>query len=148
MKSYALAPISKLLVMALLLAPSAALAQATTPSPADKPKPADSTSTDAQKPADTTTPEVKKSTGSGGKDDVDAIGNRKVGKRGLGDWYSTESEIKLGKQYAQQVEQTVKLVQDPVVNEYVNRIGQNLVRNSDARVPFTIKVVDSDEINA
>jgi len=84
----------------------------------------------------------------GGKDDVDAIGNRKVGGRGLGNWYSLETEIRMGKQYAMQVEQSVKMVQDPVVNEYVNRIGQNLVRNSDAQVPFTIKVIDSDEVNA
>ncbi len=84
----------------------------------------------------------------GSRADVDAIGNRSVGKRGLGNWYSLEKEMAMGKQYAQQVESTVKLVQDPVVTEYVNRIGQNLVRNSDARVPFTIKVVDSDEINA
>jgi len=84
----------------------------------------------------------------GGRDDVDAIGNRKVGGRGMGDWYSLETEIKMGKQYSMQVEQSVKLVQDPVVNEYVNRIGQNLVRNSDAQVPFTIKVIDSDEVNA
>jgi beta-barrel assembly-enhancing protease len=85
---------------------------------------------------------------SGSKNDVDAIGNRNVGGRGLGDWYSTETEIKMGKQYAMMVEQTARLVQDPVINEYVNRIGQNLVRNSDAKVPFTIKVIDSDEINA
>jgi predicted Zn-dependent protease len=84
----------------------------------------------------------------GGKADVDAIGNRKMGGRGMGNWYSIEGEIRMGKQYAQQVEASVKLVQDPVVTEYVNRIGQNLVRNSDAQVPFTIKVVDSDEINA
>ena len=84
----------------------------------------------------------------GGEDDVDAIGNRKVGGRGLGDWYSLESEIRMGKQYSMMVENSVKMVQDPVVNEYVNRIGQNLVRNSDAQVPFTIKVIDSDEVNA
>ena len=54
----------------------------------------------------------------------------------------------MGKQYAQQVESSVKLIQDPVVTEYVNRVGQNLVRNSDAQVPFTIKVIDSDDINA
>src|SRR5690348_4169935 len=54
----------------------------------------------------------------------------------------------MGKQYATQVEASSKMVQDPVINEYVNRIGQNLVRNSDAQVPFTIKVVESDEINA
>ena len=84
----------------------------------------------------------------GGKDDVDAIGNRKVGGKGIGDWYSLETEIAMGKQYAQQIENSVKLVQDPVVTEYVNRIGQNLVRNSDAKVPFTIKVIDDDSINA
>jgi predicted Zn-dependent protease len=84
----------------------------------------------------------------GSKDDVNAIGNRNMGGKGLGNWYSLEKEIRMGKEYAMQVEQSVRLVQDPVVNEYVNRIGQNLVRNSDAKVPFTIKVIDSDEINA
>src|ERR1035438_3818135 len=84
----------------------------------------------------------------GKEDDVDAIGNRNVGGRGFGDWYSLETEIRMGKQYAMQVENSVKLVQDPVVTEYVNRIGQNLVRNPDAKVPFTIKVIDSDEVNA
>jgi predicted Zn-dependent protease len=54
----------------------------------------------------------------------------------------------MGKEYAQMVESSAKIVQDPVVAEYVNRVGQNLVRNSDAKVPFTIKVIDSDEINA
>ena len=81
--------------------------------------------------------------------DVEAIGNRGVGKGGgLGNWYSLEKEIRIGKEFASQIDQTARMVQDPVVNEYVNRIGQNLVRNSDARVPFTIKVIDSDEINA
>ncbi len=81
--------------------------------------------------------------------DIEAIGNRKVGKGGgLGNWYSLEKEIRLGKEFAAQIDQSARMVQDPVVTEYVNRIGQNLVRNSDARVPFTIKVIDSDEINA
>jgi predicted Zn-dependent protease len=93
-------------------------------------------------------PDASKVKHTGGEDDVDAIGNRNVGGRGLGDWYSLDTEIRMGKQYAMQVENSVKLVQDPVVNEYVNRIGQNLVRNSDAKVPFTIKVIDSDEVNA
>ncbi len=93
-------------------------------------------------------PDPSKVKHDGGEDDVDAIGNRKIGGRGLGDWYSLETEIRMGKQYAMMVENSVKLVPDPVVNEYVNRIGQNLVRNSDAKVPFTIKVIDSDEINA
>jgi hypothetical protein len=93
-------------------------------------------------------PDPSKVKHTGGEDDVDAIGNRKIGGRGIGDWYSLETEIKIGKQYSMEVERSVKLVQDPLVNEYVNRIGQNLVRNSDAQVPFTIKVIDSDEINA
>jgi predicted Zn-dependent protease len=85
----------------------------------------------------------------GGRDDVDAVGNRNVGcNRGFGNWYSVEKQIAMGKAYSQQVESSVKLVQDPLVTEYVNRLGQNLVRNSDAQVPFTIKVIDSDEINA
>ncbi|HUQ49376.1 MAG TPA: M48 family metallopeptidase [Terriglobales bacterium] len=100
---------------------------------------------DKQTDAKADSKEAKKS---GGKDDVDAIGNRNIGNRGMGNWYSLEKEIRMGKEYAQQIEQSAKLVQDPVVNEYVNRIGQNLVRNSDAKVPFTIKVIDSDEINA
>jgi predicted Zn-dependent protease len=84
----------------------------------------------------------------GSKNDVNAIGNRKVGGRGMGDWYSLDSEIRMGKQYSMMVESSVKLIQDPVVTEYVNRIGQNLVRNSDAQAPFTIKVIDTDEVNA
>src|SRR5271168_4024627 len=54
----------------------------------------------------------------------------------------------MGRSYAQQVESSSKMVSDPIIAEYVNRIGQNLVRNSDAEVPFTIKVVDTDDINA
>jgi predicted Zn-dependent protease len=80
------------------------------------------------------------------KDDPDAIGNRKVGQ-GV-NFYSLEKEIALGKQLAQEVERQAKVVDDPVIAEYVNRVGQNLVRNSDAKVPFTIKVLDSEEVNA
>jgi predicted Zn-dependent protease len=78
--------------------------------------------------------------------DVEAIGDRDVGS-GM-NWYSLEKEIQIGKALAQQVEAQSKLVDDPVVNEFVNRVGQNLVRNSDAKVPFTIKVIDSEEVNA
>src|SRR6266446_5028781 len=80
------------------------------------------------------------------KQDVDAVGNRSVGK-GI-NFYSIEREIGLGKSLAQEVERSSKLIDDPIVTEYVNRVGQNLVRNSDAHVPFTIKVIDSDEVNA
>ncbi len=80
------------------------------------------------------------------KKDPDEIGNRDVDK-GI-NIYSLEKEIALGKQLAQEVEQGAKIVTDPVISEYVNRVGQNLVRNSDAKVPFTIKVIDSEEVNA
>jgi predicted Zn-dependent protease len=76
----------------------------------------------------------------------DAIGDRDVGK-GV-NFYSLEKEIQIGKQLAQEVEKQAKMIDDPVVSEYVNRLGQNLVRNSDAKVPFTIKVIDSEEVNA
>jgi len=80
--------------------------------------------------------------------DVDAVGNRDIGGRGVGNWYSTDGEIRMGRQFAAEIEKSTKFITDPVVTEYVNRIGQNLVKNSDAKVPFTIKVIDSDEINA
>ncbi len=84
----------------------------------------------------------------GSEDDVNAIGTRNIGGRGLGNWYSTNWEIGVGKQYSMEVEKSAHLITDPVIVEYVNRVGQNLVKNSDARVPFTIKVIDSDEVNA
>ncbi|HZI57290.1 MAG TPA: M48 family metallopeptidase [Verrucomicrobiae bacterium] len=84
-----------------------------------------------------------------GINDLNAIGNRNVGcNRGLGNWYTLDSQVKMGQQFAQQVEQTSHLITDPVVNEYVNRLGQNLSRNSDTRLPFTIKVLDVEEPNA
>jgi beta-barrel assembly-enhancing protease len=81
-------------------------------------------------------------------DDVNAVGTRCIGCRGMGNWYSTDSEIKMGKQYADEIEKSTRFITDPVITEYVNRIGQNIVKNSDCKVPFTIKVIDTDQINA
>ena len=96
------------------------------------------------------TASAPKETHNKNKDDIDDIGDRNVGSthKSLGNWYSIDTDVKVGKQYAMLVESSARMIQDPVVTEYVNRIGQNLVRNSDAKVPFTIKVVDADEINA
>lgn len=80
------------------------------------------------------------------KKDPDQIGNRDVGK-GI-NFYSLEKEIALGKGLATDIERQAKIVDDPMIAEYVSRVGQNLVRNSDAKVPFTIKVVDSEDVNA
>src|SRR5208282_174708 len=128
--------------------------QTQTPAPVpdqDKgqPKAGDVQNAPAQPPATLPTKEDDQIKHDGGKNDVDAVGNRNVGcGRGVGNWYSVERQVAMGRQYAQQVESQIKLVNDPVVTEYVNRIGQNLVRNSDAQVPFTIKVIDSDVVNA
>jgi predicted Zn-dependent protease len=80
------------------------------------------------------------------KKDPDAIGDRDVGK-GV-NLYSLEKEIAMGKQYAQEIERQARVIDDPVISEYVNRVGQNLVRNSDVKVPVTIKVLDAEEVNA
>jgi predicted Zn-dependent protease len=84
-----------------------------------------------------------------GINDLNAIGTRNVGcNRGLGNWYTLDAQVRMGQEFARQVEQTSHLIKDPVVNEYVNRVGQNLTRNSDTRVPFTIKILDVEEPNA
>ena len=80
------------------------------------------------------------------KKDPEEIGNRDVGK-GV-NFYSLEKEIALGKGLAQEIERQAKIIDDPVIAEYVNRVGQNLVRNSDVKVPVTIKVIDAEEVNA
>ena len=114
--------------------------------PADTPAPAKQPSSSSTAGSDQPVPQQQTVHPRNAKEDVDAIGNRNPGK-GV-NFYSLEHEIALGKQLAQEVERTSKMIDDPVVTEYVNRVGQNLVRNSDARVPFTIKVIDSDEVNA
>jgi predicted Zn-dependent protease len=109
--------------------------------PSDQATPAQTPSADQTVPQQDN-PKVK----TGSESDVDAIGNRKVGHGP--EMYSLEHDIAIGKQLSQEVEKSAKFINDPVVNEYVNRVGQNLVRNSDAQVPFTIKVIDSDVVNA
>ncbi len=95
-------------------------------------------------PGEDLDPHIKK----GSEDDVDAIGTRNIGARGITNWLSTNWEISTGKQYSMEIEKSAHLITDPVVVEYVNRVGQNIVKNSDCKVPFTIKIIDSDEINA
>lgn len=154
---------------ALLALPLAAFSQTTSPDPlpnppgtrAPLPKPdpgttpveekkataianAKSKSDSVPSPGESLDPHIK----AGSESDVNAIGTRNIGGRGIGNWYSTDWEIRIGKQYSMEIEKSAHLVTDPVIVEYVNRVGQNLVKNSDAKVPFTIKVIDSDEINA
>ena len=161
MKSRALASAIALLLSVSLALPAVAQdnSQATA-SPSNSNSPDQSQSlpsatqsvgTPADSVADTSpTASAPKETHDKGKNDIDDIGDRKIGSghKSVGDWYSLDSEIKMGKQYAMMVEGSARMIKDPVIAEYVNRIGQNLVRNSDAKVPFTIKVIDSDDINA
>lgn len=115
----------------------------------DQPKSGDVQNAPKQAPASLPTKDDDQIKHDGSLTDVDAVGNRNVGcGRGVGNWYTVEGQVSRGRVYAQQIEASIKLVNDPVVTEYVNRIGQNLVRNSDAQVPFTIKVIDSDVVNA
>jgi predicted Zn-dependent protease len=80
------------------------------------------------------------------KSDPSQIGNRNVGK-GL-NCYSLDKEIAMGRQLAEEVRRQAKLLDDPIIGEYVNRVGQNLARHSDAKVPFTFQVIDDDTLNA
>jgi predicted Zn-dependent protease len=114
-----------------------------------QPKAGDVQNAPKQAPATLPTQDDSQIKHNGGKADIDAVGNRNVGcARGVGNWYSIEGQVASGRLYAQQIESQIKLINDPVITEYVNRVGQNLVRNSDAQVPFTIKVIDSDVVNA
>jgi predicted Zn-dependent protease len=156
--------------MAGLLLTSAGLAQQSEPQNQTAPATQAAPAADTTQPTNTTTPltpkevkalreaEAKKAAADAKADkeaqkkmpknsDIDNIGSRDINKHSI-DFMSYDKEIAMGRQMAAQVEREVKLVQDPVVNEYINRVGQNLVRNSDAKVPFTIKVVESEEINA
>ncbi len=136
---------------------TAAKSSETTPSapnPKDKPAPG-TTPVGGDTPAIAVNPDKVIEPGSqkvsvkpGSIDDVDAVGNRKIGDRGWSNWFSTDTEMKMGRTYATQIEKSTRFITDPVVTEYVNRIGQNIVMNSDCKVPFTIRVIDSDEINA
>lgn len=92
--------------------------------------------------------DLRKDIKKGSEDDVESVGTRDIGGRGLGNWYSQNTEVGMGKQYSMEIEKASHMITDPVINEYVNRVGQNVVKNSDCKVPFNIKVIDSDEINA
>jgi beta-barrel assembly-enhancing protease len=171
-RSFASQWMASLLAAALIIVPATVTAESQTPTPQQAPPQSQQSPAPSGQPTPPTTqapsaPQTQ-STGdqsgqsssasqpvqqqsspnvkSGSEADVDAIGNRKVGHGP--ELYSLEHDIAIGKQLSQEVEKSAKFIDDPVVIEYVNRVGQNLVRNSDAKVPFTIKVIDSDVVNA
>jgi len=106
----------------------------------------------AQTPSQTATQTAGSSKALSVKEDPSQIGKRKInsGTDSLFGWLggSQAKEVALGRQLATEVEQQAKMIDDPMVTEYINRVGQNVVLHSDAKIPFTIKVIDSDEVNA
>jgi beta-barrel assembly-enhancing protease len=117
---------------------SAPANQTTAPAKKEQPKqqPASSTTNKSAKPLST-------------NEDPSMIGKRKINSGFIASLSgSTEKEVRLGRQLAAEVDRQAKFVDDPIITEYVNRVGQNVVLHSDAKVPFTIKVIDSDEVNA
>lgn len=118
--------------------------------PASQQQPSSTASTDKSKPA--STPQTAQPTSKGTlspNDDPEMIGKRNINKGLWGKLAAgTEKEVKMGRMLAAQVDKEAKFVDDPLITEYVNRVGQNIVLHSDAKVPFTIRVIDSDEVNA
>ena len=81
------------------------------------------------------------------KNDPTLIGKRDINKGSIS-FYSLDREVALGRQMASEIDRSSPLITDPLINEYINRIAQNIVLHSDAKVPFTVKVIDAQEINA
>jgi beta-barrel assembly-enhancing protease len=142
-------------LLAFVCAASLSLAAQSTPSTDQPANPSTATNMTATADKPAATPAAPDATANksfpkdGSMKDVSAVGNRNVGcSKGMGNWYSLDKQVMWGKQFSEQVEQSSKVVKDPVVNEYINRLAQNIVRNSDAKVPFTVKVLDDDTVNA
>jgi predicted Zn-dependent protease len=113
--------------------------------------PADAKSAEAKKPQTTpaapVTPKSNKPLAT--NEDPAMIGKRNINTGLIAKMSgSTEKEVRQGREAAAEVDRQAKFIDDPIITEYVNRVGQNIVLHSDAKVPFTIKVIDSDEVNA
>jgi predicted Zn-dependent protease len=153
MNSFSRLVTAVVLVSSLLAGSVASLAQTTDTTKAQKSKePAQNTTATAAK-KDTnhsvpTTPAGSNKPLSVNEDPA-MIGKRNINKGIIAKMSgSTEKEVKLGRELAAEVDRQAKFVDDPVITEYINRVGQNIVLHSDAKIPFTIKVIDSDEVNA
>jgi predicted Zn-dependent protease len=143
--------VTALLLSASLLAGSVvSLAQTTTETPKPQEKTQGTSKTDTSNP---TKAAPTKPAGSqkplSTNEDPSMIGKRNINKGIIAKMSgSTEKEVRLGRELAAEVDRQAKFIDDPLITEYVNRVGQNIVLHSDAKIPFTIKVIDSDEINA
>jgi len=149
---------SAFVLTASLLASSVAAVAQTASKPADQAQKTTDTQAEQkqtqteQKPAAQTAPAatvVKSNKPLSTNEDPNMIGKRNINTGLIAKMSgSTEKEVRMGREAAAEVDRQAKFVDDPVITEYVNRVGQNIVLHSDAKVPFTIKVIDSDEVNA
>ena len=151
MNSFSRLVTALLLVSAMLAGSVASLAQTTDTAKTDKSKDSTQNSTVAKKDTPKTVPTLPAGSGKplSVNEDPAMIGKRNINKGVIAKMSgSTEKEVKLGRELAAEVDRQAKFVDDPIITEYVNRVGQNIVLHSDAKIPFTIKVIDSDEVNA
>jgi len=155
MKNFSRATSALVLTASLLVSSVAALGQAPAAKPAEQAPNTSQTQTQAK--PDPKAAEQKKTEPAVVKSNKPLATNEDpamIGKRNINSGIiakmsgSTEKEVRLGRELATEVDRQAKFVDDPVITEYVNRVGQNIVLHSDAKVPFTIKVIDSDEVNA
>ncbi|HEU4508403.1 MAG TPA: M48 family metallopeptidase [Pyrinomonadaceae bacterium] len=155
MNNFSRATSALVLAASLLMSSVAAVAQTSTPKPEEQaPKTTQNASeekkTEAAKPAKATTASTSQTKKPLATNEDPAM----IGKRNINGGFiakmsgSIEKEVRLGREAAAEVDRQAKFVDDPVITEYVNRVGQNIVLHSDSKVPFTIKVIDSDEVNA
>jgi beta-barrel assembly-enhancing protease len=149
MNNFSRATSAFVLSASLLISSVAAVAQTPTPKPTEPAAKASQAQTDQKKsqPAATTTARSNKPLAP--NEDPAMIGKRNINGGIIGKMSgSLEKEVRLGREAAAEVDRQAKFVDDPLITEYVNRVGQNIVLHSDSKVPFTIKVIDSDEVNA
>ncbi|HJS24736.1 MAG TPA: M48 family metallopeptidase [Pyrinomonadaceae bacterium] len=149
MNNFSRATSAFVLTASLLVSSVAAVAQQTsTPKPAEDAQKTDQTQSEQKKTTPAATP-VKSNKPLSTNEDPNMIGKRNINSGIIAKMSgSTEKEVRLGRELAAEVDRQAKFVDDPIITEYVNRVGQNIVLHSDAKVPFTIKVIDSDEVNA
>jgi predicted Zn-dependent protease len=158
MNNFSRATSAFVLTASLLASSVAAVGQSTTaPKPTDQeaaktaPVPAGKAEDTKKTPATTTTVNATTSAKKplSTNEDPAMIGKRNINSGIIAKMSgSTEKEVRQGREAAAEVDRQAKFIDDPLITEYVNRVGQNIVLHSDAKVPFTIKVIDSDEVNA
>ena len=158
MNNFSRATSAFVLTACLLASSVAAVAQTPVTKPAEETQKTSQTKSEQKAPADqkqadqkktTTAPAAKSNKPLSSKEDPNQIGKRNINTGIIAKMSgSTEKEVRLGRELAAEVDRQAKFVDDPTITEYVNRVGQNIVLHSDSKVPFTIKVIDSDEVNA